>query len=120
MSDLILAAQKAIERSEQLEKQCEQLQTNLAKMTKERDILIGQYNESQRLYDIARAESDHNLRWSTEVTRQLYNVGNIVNEAVALARDEMQKHGIDSNTYKGPTGDTPEVITNGGSVSHGN
>lgn len=94
MSDLIVAAQTAIEQSDQLKKQISQLQQELAIATHQRNILQGQLSESQRLYDQARADSDHNLRWSTEVTRQLYNVGNFVNEAIELAREEMKKAGV--------------------------
>lgn len=107
MSDLILAAQSAIERSEQLEKEITQLRNNLDQIRHERDHLLGRVAELDRLYHEARSDSDHNLRWSTEVTRQLYTVGTIINEAVQLAREEMQKRSIDAN--KGPIGDTPEV-----------
>lgn len=117
MSDLIIAAQSAIERSEQLEKEIIQLRNNLDQVKHERDHLLGRVAELDRLYHEARTDSDHNLRWSTEVTRQLYNVGNFVNEAIELAREEMKKANPIHTNGQYPTEGAAVEQTQGGTMT---
>lgn len=41
--------------------------------------------------EAAKARGDHYLRWNTEITKQLHNIGMFVQDALEIARQEVKK-----------------------------
>jgi len=81
------------------------LQKELVSVRQDRDaalereaILKGRIEALDRQLEDTKARCDHNLRWAVEVTKQLHNVGMFVNEALAIARQEVAKQGNGART----------------------
>ena len=64
------------------------------------NILKGHVERLNKELDEAKGRTDHYLRWLTEVTKQMHNIGLFVQDAMRLAKIEVDKAKQDGRVFE--------------------
>lgn len=91
-----------------LKEQLEQMRSDRTRLEEQVASWQGQAAALHDELEKAKARGDHYLRWATEITKQLHNVGLFVQDALAQARQEVAKAG--NGPAQAATGETLEAV----------
>lgn len=91
MKHLEEATAAAVAEQKRLNVEIEALEDALRESQNTCQGLAGRLGALELELEKSRKRGDHYLRWATEITKQLHNVGMFVSDALQLARQEVAK-----------------------------